>query len=182
MTLAPPAPARHRLRRPLRLSRPCSAPLHAFRNLRAGLPDLGEKAARKSCAATNKRNTPCRRSGSGRREKQLCDARSNAIPSGSPLDIRPGAPNPTARPKSTPETAPSTTPTIRPCMALVAVMGKGRTRLQRPPDRRRRILNNKGDCDGRLPNDHRPDYRETGVAAAALRNYTVTTPESRPLA
>ena len=39
--------ARHRLRRTRALVTPCSAPLHASRNLRAGPPDLSERAAPK---------------------------------------------------------------------------------------------------------------------------------------
>ena len=42
MAFALPARERHQLRRSLRLSRLCNAPLHASRNLRAGPSDLGE--------------------------------------------------------------------------------------------------------------------------------------------
>src|SRR5215831_9796276 len=55
---APPARARHRLRRPLRLSRPCNAPLHASKNLRAALL-IGLRGPRgKSCAAITQ-NAAC---------------------------------------------------------------------------------------------------------------------------
>ena len=87
MARAPPARARHRLRRTLRLSRPCNTPLHASRNLRAALLIRLRGRRGKSCAAIKvKRSTPCRQSGSGRRRKgansdgcipNQCDVRSD---------------------------------------------------------------------------------------------------------
>src|SRR5271155_5750620 len=62
--------------------------------------------------------------GSGRKEKQLCDEGSNVIPSGSPSGIRPDAPSRIARRESIPASERSTTPAIRRFTALVAVTAK----------------------------------------------------------
>src|SRR5260370_22841917 len=70
--------------------------------------------------------------GSGRKEKQRCEAGSNAIPSGSPPGIRRNAPSRIARRESIPASERSTTPAIRPFTALVAVTAKRQNATSTP--------------------------------------------------